>query len=135
MKRANLETGVSGKQSIPDFLKKKHFLPLMRSRTCAYEWVRNVCFLEDLVYFVFLKQPIWDSSFCLCTVNTVWGTHKRSAFHHIGPSQIICMANQLTDFYVMGQYWLLCAIWYHLYNLKNVENIHGRVLRLELQLY
>ena len=25
---------------------------------------------------------------------------------------------------------MLCAIWYHLYNLKNVENTHGGVLRL-----
>ena len=25
---------------------------------------------------------------------------------------------------------MLCAIWYHLYNLKNVKNIHGRVLVL-----
>ena len=27
-------------------------------------------------------------------------------------------------------YVMLCAIWYHLYNLKNVENIHGGVLYL-----
>ena len=26
---------------------------------------------------------------------------------------------------------MFCAIWYHLYNLKNVKNIHGRVLLLE----
>ena len=25
---------------------------------------------------------------------------------------------------------MLCAIWYHLYNLKNVENTHGGVLPL-----
>ena len=25
---------------------------------------------------------------------------------------------------------MLCAIWYHLYNLKHVENTHGGVLRL-----
>ena len=25
---------------------------------------------------------------------------------------------------------MLCAIWYHLYNLKNVKNIHGGVLLL-----
>ena len=27
-----------------------------------------------------------------------------------------------------------CAIWYHLYNLKNVKNTHGRVLMLVLKL-
>ena len=26
---------------------------------------------------------------------------------------------------------MLCAIWYHLYNLKNVKNTHGGVLLLE----
>ena len=25
---------------------------------------------------------------------------------------------------------MLCAIWYHFYNLKNVKNTHGRVLLL-----
>ena len=25
---------------------------------------------------------------------------------------------------------MLCATWYHLYNLKNMKNIHGRVLPL-----
>ena len=25
---------------------------------------------------------------------------------------------------------MFCAIWYHLYNLKNVKNIHGEVLLL-----
>ena len=28
-----------------------------------------------------------------------------------------------------------CAIWYYLYNLKIVKNIHGGVLILSLQLY
>ena len=27
-------------------------------------------------------------------------------------------------------YEMLCAIWYHLYNLKNVKNTHGGVLLL-----
>ena len=27
-----------------------------------------------------------------------------------------------------GQYVMRCAIWYHLYNLKNVKNAHERVL-------
>ena len=27
-------------------------------------------------------------------------------------------------------YVIRCAIWYHLYNLKNLENIHGGVLHL-----
>ena len=30
----------------------------------------------------------------------------------------------------MIQILMLCAIWYHLYNLKNVKNTHGKVLLL-----
>ena len=41
--------------------------PLIRTRTCACQVVRNVCFSENLPCFVFLKYPIWDSPFCLIT--------------------------------------------------------------------
>ena len=30
---------------------------------------------------------------------------------------------------------MFCAIWYHLYNLKNVKNTHGRVLHLEVSAF
>ena len=40
---------------------------LIRTRTCAYQGVRNVCFSENLTCFVFLKHPFWDSPFCLIT--------------------------------------------------------------------
>ena len=36
-------------------------------RTCAYQGVRNVRFLENLACFVFLKYPFWDSPFRLIT--------------------------------------------------------------------
>ena len=39
--------------------------PLMRTRTYAYQRVRNVRFSENLARFVFLKHPFWDSPFCL----------------------------------------------------------------------
>ena len=39
--------------------------PLIRTRTCAYQEVRNVRFSENLTCFVFLKDPFWDSPFCL----------------------------------------------------------------------
>ena len=55
--RANLRTGVSRKQSTPNFPKNEHFLPLIRTRTCAYQGVRNVSFLENLACFNFLKHP------------------------------------------------------------------------------
>ena len=41
--------------------------PLIRTRTCAYQGVRNVCFSENLAGSVFLKHPFWDSPFCLIT--------------------------------------------------------------------
>ena len=35
---------------------------------------------------------------------------------------------------IWKQYLILCAIWNHLYNLKNVKNTHGRVLLLAVEL-
>ena len=40
---------------------------LIRTRTRAYQGVRNVRFSENLVCFVFLKHPFWNSPFCLIT--------------------------------------------------------------------
>ena len=40
---------------------------LMRTRTCAYLGVKNVCFSENLACFVFLKHLFLDSPFCLIT--------------------------------------------------------------------
>ena len=36
----------------------------------------------------------------------------------------------LIDKIISRLYVMLCAIWYHFYNLRNVKNIHGRVLLL-----
>ena len=41
--------------------------PLIRTCTCAYQGVRNVPFSENLMCFVFLKHPFWDSPFCFST--------------------------------------------------------------------
>ena len=40
---------------------------LIRTRTCAYQGVINVCFSEILACFAFLKHTFWDSHFCLIT--------------------------------------------------------------------
>ena len=53
---ATLKTGVSRKQSTPNFPKIEDFLP-PDTRTCAYHGVRNVRFWEHLACFVFLKHP------------------------------------------------------------------------------
>ena len=49
------------------FWKTNISYPLIRTLTCAYQGVRNVCFSENLACFVFLKHPFWDSPFCLIT--------------------------------------------------------------------
>ena len=50
------------------FSEKMHIsYSLIRTRTCAYQGVRNVHFSENLVCFVFLKHPFGDSPFYLIT--------------------------------------------------------------------
>ena len=49
------------------FRKMNIFYPLIRTRTWAYQRVKNVRFLENLACFVFLKHPFWNSPFCLIT--------------------------------------------------------------------
>ena len=49
------------------FQKTNIYDPLIGTRTCLYQGVRNVRFLENLGWFVFLKRPFWDSPFCLIT--------------------------------------------------------------------
>ena len=51
----------------PNFQKTNISYPLIRTRTCAYQEVRNVCFSEILACFAFLKHLFWDSPFCLIT--------------------------------------------------------------------
>ena len=49
-----------------NFPKNEHFLPSDTHSMCAYQGV-NVCFSENLPFFVFLKHPFWDSPFWLIT--------------------------------------------------------------------
>ena len=49
------------------FQKTSISYPLLRTPTCAYQWVRNVRFCENLACFVFLEHSFWDSCFCLIT--------------------------------------------------------------------
>ena len=43
--------------------------PLIRTRTCACQGLRNVRFSEKLACFVFFKNQFRDSPFCLITAN------------------------------------------------------------------
>ena len=55
------------------FRKANLSYPLIR--TCAYQGVRNVRFLENLACFVFLTHPFWDSHFCFIT-DQIWNFWK-----------------------------------------------------------
>ena len=54
------------------FRKANISYPLIGRRTCAYQGVRNVCFSENLVCVVFLKDPFWYSPFRLITDEMWW---------------------------------------------------------------
>ena len=48
-------------------------------------------------------------------------------------STFVALQSDMNNF---KSYVMLCPIWYHLYNIKNVKNIHGEVLLLvSLKLY
>ena len=49
------------------FAKSNISYSMIRTRTCVYQGIRNVRFSENLAQFVFLKHPVWGSSFCLIT--------------------------------------------------------------------
>ena len=49
------------------FRKTNISYPLIRTRTCAYQGVRNVCFSKNLACLVFLKHPFWDLPFYVIT--------------------------------------------------------------------
>ena len=52
------------------FPKNNISYPLIRTRTCAYQGVRNGSFSENLVCFVFLQQPFGNLLFRFITSNT-----------------------------------------------------------------
>ena len=59
------------------FRKTKISYHLIRTRTCAYQGVRNVRFSENLTWFIFLKYPFWDSPFCLVTDECLFSKQKK----------------------------------------------------------
>ena len=65
-KSSNVKTGVTRKQSTPNFPKNEHFLPSV-THTYVCLSIGKKFFWENLVCFVFLKHSFWDSCFCLIT--------------------------------------------------------------------
>ena len=94
------------------FRKTNVSLSLIRTRTCAYQGVRNVPFSENLLSFVFLKDPFWDSPFCLITdelkINEVLRTQNC-----INILQIICSirgSNSSALFLIKHHFFVLSAM-------------------------
>ena len=56
--------GVSRKKARQIFGKTNISYLAKRTRTCAYQGVRNVRFSENFACFYFLKHSFWDSPFC-----------------------------------------------------------------------
>ena len=93
--------------------------PLIRSCTCAYQGVRNVRFSENLTCFAFLKQPFWDSLFCLITAKSedlaTTGSieFSRKAFCRADKTDFKVYTYKFTDFKVYTCKWEagLSKIW------------------------
>ena len=67
------QNGCFKKTKHAKFSEKKNIShPLICTRTCPYQGVRNVRFSENLACSVFLKHPFWDSPFCLITDDIIW---------------------------------------------------------------
>ena len=74
---------------------------LMRTRTCAYLGVKNVCFSENLACFVFLKHLFLDSPFCLITDDLscaakpkVANEPKRNKTYHTSANISLCCSTK-----------------------------------------
>ena len=85
----------------PKFSEKQHFLHL---DTYTHE-VRNVCFSENLVWFVFLLLPFWVSSFSLITDELLflYLDEETLAIFHIrtrGPTSVFSWSFLHTPWYV-----------------------------------
>ena len=76
------------------FRKTKSSYPLIPTRTCTHQEVRNVRFSENLACFVFLKHPFWDSPFFLITDYT--------AVLFMNSLDIALLPNEVTNF---RQFW------------------------------
>ena len=60
--------------------KTKGRISKRKTRTCAYQGVRNVRFSENLACFVFLFPLSWDSRFCLITDEICFFNNKSQNF-------------------------------------------------------
>ena len=90
-------------------------------RTRFYGTPRGDCFSMSL------KRP------CIQIIKDQCSSHNKNQSSDLLSK---CKANQLTGFYMKGTVVInglnvmLCAIWYHLHNIKNLKKIHREFLLL-----
>ena len=94
-KRKNLKMVVTRKLNKLNFLKYYHFLPQQE--------VKNVCFLENLVCFVFFKPLFWDLPFSL--IINCFHVFLSSLFHEENGAHTWALPWKQCAFYVYkGKY-------------------------------
>ena len=79
------------------------------------------------IFFPFFHQ----NSFCQLYRSQFWRTH-RTFFEGFSLWNVLSFScrTETKNRCFLWIYVMFCAIWYHLYNLKNVKNTHGGVLLL-----
>ena len=65
--KVNLKTGVSRKQSTPNFPKNEHFLPPDTHMYVCVSGSKKCSFYGKFGVLFFFKNPFWDSPFCFFT--------------------------------------------------------------------
>ena len=80
--------------------------PLMRTRTCAYQGVRNVRLSGNLACFVFLKHPFRDSPFWLITDDIRYSLilHNQCEYQCLRTPQMNWSCTSPTKMVVFTQY-------------------------------
>ena len=67
---------------------------IFRKTKGAYQGARNFSFSENLLRFVFLKHPFWDSLFCLIT-DDVWSWSFWTVYSFINIESVCFADNEL----------------------------------------
>ena len=76
-KRANLKMAVTRKQGTPNFPKKKHWYPLIRTPACVHQGVRNIPFFGKFDVLCFLVTCFKIDPFPWLPINFVCWANVR----------------------------------------------------------
>ena len=98
------QNGCFKKTKHAKFSEKRNFLRL--DRHSAYQGLRNIRFSENLMCFVFLKHPFWDSPFCLITDDSKQTKTRLFIFIlNIYSKHFIAIIDML---WLFGKYFTIC---------------------------